>query len=148
MHQLIGRLSARAPWDDIFGPGLFGGTWSCFTRGAPIRGAGHTNDVSPVFINEPGHFCFLVRPYKTNITFSRGKAEVGEAINITCESEGLPEPSFTITHNNTEIIADRTYNISQVKWSDGGLYQCIATNKLGSNSKGYCLTVFGKINFD
>ena len=72
-------------------------------------------------------------------------AKVGKAINITCESVGVPKPSFIITHNDTEVVANTTYNIPQVKWSDGGLYQCIATNELGSNSKSYCLTVLGKI---
>ena len=75
-------------------------------------------------------FCFLVRPRKINISFSQRKAEVGEAINITCESIGQPEPSFIITHNETTVIAGKTYNISQVKCSDSGLYHCFAANKL------------------
>ncbi|XP_028416917.1 contactin-4-like [Dendronephthya gigantea] len=85
------------------------------------------------------------RPHVTTITFMPKRAEVGKAMNITCESEGLPEPSFIITHNNTEIIVEKTYNIPQVNWSDGGLYQCIARNILGSNSKCYFLTVSGAI---
>ncbi|XP_028399310.1 limbic system-associated membrane protein-like [Dendronephthya gigantea] len=83
-------------------------------------------------------------PRKINITSSQRKAKIGEAINITCESIGQPEPSFIVTHNESEIIAESTYNIPQVKWRDSGLYQCIAKNKLGSNSKCYCLTVLGE----
>ncbi|XP_028399390.1 uncharacterized protein LOC114522833 isoform X2 [Dendronephthya gigantea] len=84
-----------------------------------------------------------IRPQKINVIFSQGKAKIGEPINITCESEGVPEPRFTITHNNTEVIAGKTYNIPQVKWSDGGLYECIAKSKFGIGSKCHCLTVLG-----
>jgi hypothetical protein len=84
-----------------------------------------------------------VKPRKTAITFTPEKVVVGKSVTITCESNGFPEPSYTIVHNDTEISNEKTLNVSEVEWSQAGLYQCVAINKLGRNSKSYCLTVVG-----
>ena len=90
-------------------------------------------------------FCFFtVKPTKTAITLP-DTVVVGKKVTITCESDGLPEPSYTIIHNETEVSSKKTHTISEVKRSDAGLYQCVAANKLGSNSKSHCLAVVGEI---
>ncbi|CAB3977000.1 peroxidasin homolog [Paramuricea clavata] len=83
------------------------------------------------------------KPNKTIITLP-DTAVVGKKVIITCESDGLPEPSYTIIHNGTEVSSKKTHTISEVKRSDAGLYQCVAANKLGSNSKSHCLAVVGE----
>ncbi|CAB3976996.1 B-cell receptor CD22-like [Paramuricea clavata] len=85
-----------------------------------------------------------LKPSKTAITFTPEKVVVGKSVTITCESNGFPEPSYTIVHNDTEISNMKTLNVSGVEWSDAGSYQCVAINKLGRHSKSYCLTVVGE----
>ena len=85
-----------------------------------------------------------MKPRKTAITFTPEKVVVGKSVTITCESNGFPEPSYTIVHNDTEISNEKTLNVSEVEWSDAGSYQCVAINKVGRHSKSYCLTVIGK----
>ena len=64
---------------------------------------------------------------------------------IRCESDGFPEPSFTITHNGTEISNETKHIILVVKWDDAGTYKCIARNELGRDSDSGNLTVKGTI---
>ncbi|CAB4042825.1 brother of CDO, partial [Paramuricea clavata] len=83
------------------------------------------------------------KPKKTAITFTPKKAAVGRSVVISCESYGVPKPSYTIIHNDSLVSTEKAYTISGVSWSDTGSYQCIAENKLGQNSKCSCLTVVG-----
>ena len=91
-------------------------------------------------------FCFFtVKPNKTDVTFINHPAVVGERATVKCSSNGRPEPSYTIIHNDSITVSNQsTYFINEVKWSDAGTYKCIATNKLGSDSASKNLTV-GKI---
>ena len=75
------------------------------------------------------------------ITFTPEKAVVGRSVSLTCESEGVPKPSYTIIYNDTVVNTCKTYTIPKVKWSDGGTYKCIVTNKLGRNSSSAKLIV-------
>ena len=71
----------------------------------------------------------------------------GESVVITCEAIAVPFPSYTIIHNNTEIVSThKTYIITVLKYSDAGSYQCIATSILGNSSKAFSLSVAG--NYD
>ena len=97
-----------------------------------------------IFISKKMCCFFTVKPEKTAITVL-DTAVVGKTVTIMCQSDGLPEPSYTIIHNDTQVSTEKTYIISKVNWRDGGLYQCVAINKLGHDLKSYCLTVKGKI---
>ena len=57
----------------------------------------------------------------------------GQEVNITCTSNGQPDPSFTIIHNGTINIAvvGNTYTIRKANLSHAGNYTCVAMNKLG-----------------
>ena len=68
-------------------------------------------------------------------------------VNITCESDGLPEPSYSITHNGTEVSTNKTYTIDDVQYRHAGTYKCVAKNKIGNDSASANLTVVGKIGF-
>ena len=75
------------------------------------------------------------KPRDTKIEM-RGEAYVGEKLVINCASEGFPAPSFTITHNITNIVSNHSnYIKDNVNYSDAGLYECIAKNLLGSDTK-------------
>ena len=70
-------------------------------------------------------------------------ASFGESVVISCEAIGVPLPSYIIIHNNTDIVSKKkTYIIIALKYSHAGSYKCIATNKLGSSSKIFDVTVF------
>jgi hypothetical protein len=86
------------------------------------------------FIDAPEELCF------------NEEAVVGESFTIKCEAaDGHPEPSYTIIHNNTEVVStEKTYTIPVVNKSHAGLYKCIAENKLGKISKDYNLSVIGR----
>ena len=92
-------------------------------------------------------FCFFAaKANVTGITFEPNPAVVGEEVNITCdESEGVPEPSYTINHNGKLVSSEKTFTISEVKQSDEGPYTCVAQNKLGNDSATANFTVVGKI---
>jgi hypothetical protein len=68
----------------------------------------------------------------------------GESVVITCEAIAVPLPSYTIIHNDTEIVStEKTYIITVLKYSHAGSYRCIATNQLGNSSKTFSLSVPG-----
>ncbi|CAB4026538.1 vascular cell adhesion 1, partial [Paramuricea clavata] len=81
------------------------------------------------------------QPNNTNITITPKEAKVGESVNITCESEGRPEPRYNITNNRIVLTTDELYTISEAKLSDNGTYECIAWNKHGNDSDSDILTV-------
>jgi hypothetical protein len=71
----------------------------------------------------------------------------GESVVITCEAIAVPLPSYTIIHNDTEVISThKTYIITVLKYSHAGSYQCIATSILGNSSKAFILSAGG--NYD
>ncbi|CAB4023289.1 B-cell receptor CD22-like [Paramuricea clavata] len=88
-----------------------------------------------------GNLTVIVKPYNTKITITPEKTEVGTSVNITCYSEGRPEPRYSITHNRIVLNTGKTCTISKVKLSDAGTYECIAWNKLGNDSASAYLTV-------
>ena len=86
------------------------------------------------------------KPKATSIALIPEPAILGAPVIIMCKSNGFPEPSYIIFHNDSTVVStDKTYVISKVKWGDSGSYQCFANNKLGSDSESYYLRVVGKI---
>ncbi|XP_046858280.1 junctional adhesion molecule C-like [Xenia sp. Carnegie-2017] len=91
------------------------------------------------------------RPRKTNITISQMPATKGQNVRISCESDGHPEPTYTIYHNgtdNTSVVSnEKTHTIHSVNFIDAGSYRCEAKNKLGNDlSEVKNLTVNRDIN--
>jgi hypothetical protein len=102
----------------------------------------------PIFLLVTKSFCFFtVKPNNTGVTFTKNPAVVGGNFAVICESNGLPEPSYTITHNGTMLSTGKMYTILKVKWSDAGTYKCIAENKLGRDSAFAYIIFDGKIRF-
>ncbi|CAB4017815.1 B-cell receptor CD22-like isoform X1, partial [Paramuricea clavata] len=89
---------------------------------------------------------FCIKPDNTNITFTPEIAVVNGSVTITCNSEGLPEPSYSIIHNGTEVSTNKTYTIDDVQYRHAGIYTCIAMNKRGKDSASANLTVIEKPN--
>ena len=85
------------------------------------------------------------KPNKTEIEVPE-EAHLGEKLVINCSSDGLPPPSFTITHNVTSNIVskDSKYIKEYVDYSDAGMYKCIAKNVLGNDTDSGFLTVKDK----
>ncbi len=74
------------------------------------------------------------------------KAIIDESVIVSCESSGVPTPSYMITHNATTVSTVKMHTIRKVKWSDAGTYKCFVWNKLGNDSYSATLTV-GKVRF-
>ncbi|XP_046858807.1 neural cell adhesion molecule 1-like [Xenia sp. Carnegie-2017] len=72
-------------------------------------------------------------PQQTNITISPMSLKKGQTVTITCESDGYPEPTYTIYHNGAVISNNKTYIIQSVNFNNAGSYRCEAKNKLGSD---------------
>ncbi|XP_046858267.1 carcinoembryonic antigen-related cell adhesion molecule 5-like isoform X1 [Xenia sp. Carnegie-2017] len=72
-------------------------------------------------------------PQQTNITISPMSVKKGQNVTITCESDGYPEPTYTIYHNGAVISNKKTYIINSLNFSNAGSYRCEATNKLGND---------------
>ena len=82
----------------------------------------------------------------TDITLTPNPIELNSSVTIKCSSLGYPEPSFNITHNDTIFITtSKSYTIQTVKYSDAGVYKCVAKNNLGRDSDNETLHVIGKI---
>ena len=93
---------------------------------------------------------FAAKPSKPVLTLpDNAIAFLGDSYTMTCESDGLPEPSYKIfLHNDTKVVSTiKTYNIPVVQYHDAGTYKCVATNSLGSSSTFDDLKVKGKIKF-
>ena len=72
----------------------------------------------------------------------KNKAFVGKHFTIKCVADGLPKPSYNITHNGTLVSDDAMY-FKSTEWDDAGLYTCISSNILGTNSSSAVLIVEG-----
>ncbi|XP_046858255.1 carcinoembryonic antigen-related cell adhesion molecule 5-like [Xenia sp. Carnegie-2017] len=72
-------------------------------------------------------------PQQTNITISPMSVKQGQTVTITCESDGYPEPTYTIYHNGAVISNNKTYIIQSVNFNNAGSYRCEAKNKLGND---------------
>ena len=64
----------------------------------------------------------------------KATAFLGESYTMTCESDGVPEPTYKIFHNDTIVSTIKTYTILVVQYRYAGTYKCVATNSLGSSS--------------
>jgi hypothetical protein len=87
----------------------------------------------------------------TTITIKPSQTTVGKEVEISCSSEGVPDPHFTIMHpNGTNItLIGNQYIIKNVQKSDNGTYTCIAINELGEDSATSNLGITGdNIFFD
>ena len=85
-----------------------------------------------------------VPPTVLSLTTTPVKVVIGESVVIMCEAIAVPLPSYTIIHNDTEIVsAQKTYIITVLKYSHSGSYKCIATNHFGNSSKIFSLSVAG-----
>jgi hypothetical protein len=97
-------------------------------------------------------FHFTAEPNGTTIKFSQNPVRLGDSVTIKCESRGFPGPNYTITLNGTiPVSAEKMYTIDKVKWNDSGIYNCTATNTLGSDLGSGFLDVFvtaGKIKIN
>ena len=62
-------------------------------------------------------------------------ATKGQNVTISCESDGHPEPTYTIYRNdNTSVVSnEKTHTIHSVNFIDAGLYRCEAKNELGND---------------
>ncbi|XP_046858845.1 hemicentin-1-like [Xenia sp. Carnegie-2017] len=89
---------------------------------------------NPRFINEKSiEIKVNYQPRTTTITLSKINAKIGESMNITCESDGFPLPTFIIYHNGAVISNNKKYIIQSVNFNNAGSYRCEAKNKLGNN---------------
>ena len=91
-------------------------------------------------------FIFADKPTKSEIRLpDKNIAFLREKLSMSCTSDGRPTPSYTITHNGTEVSNKSTYNKSGTVWEDAGTYVCIAKNKLGTINSSAILIAQGKI---
>ena len=98
-----------------------------------------------VIIIVPLHLCFLVIPsmntHPDNVTVL-----TGQSVILTCSATGT-DVVYQWMRNGV-IISDDNSNvlrINEIKQSDGGIYQCIASNKGGNvTSNPATIIVYGK----
>ena len=64
---------------------------------------------------------------------------VGERVSFTCVVEGIPTPTVTWYHNGVQLnasglisISGNTITISNLTVGHTGMYQCFASNEVGS----------------
>ncbi|XP_054272557.1 hemicentin-1-like [Macrosteles quadrilineatus] len=71
-----------------------------------------------------------------------GEASVleGEVVNVVCEAEGDPVPSFKWLSNGETHTVGSTLKF-MVKRENAGIYVCVAENKVGSDRQNFSLTV-------
>ena len=111
------------------------GSYKCVVQSYPNQM--FQDEVSVVVIVRPNY-----KPNKTKIEVPE-VAYVGENLVINCSSDGLPAPSFTISHNVTSnIVSNRSrYIKNKVDYSDAGFYKCISKNVLGNDTDSRTLVV-------
>ena len=73
---------------------------------------------------------------------------VGERVSFTCVVEGIPTPTVTWYHNGVQLsaggvvsISGNTLNISSLTVGHTGMYQCFASNVVGSTQHSWALQV-------
>ena len=87
------------------------------------------------------------KPSNTAITMKQNQTTAGETVVITCYSEGVPDPHFSIMYNGQNITTKNPYTIQGVAKRNKGTYTCIAINDLGSDTSTANLIVIGEDNF-
>jgi len=78
---------------------------------------------------------------------------VNSPVQMSCEADGLPLPVVTWYHDGAELAEDTTstgrvmpsgaLRIDRVTANDSGLYECRATNDVGTASRVVMLSVHG-----
>ena len=73
---------------------------------------------------------------------------VGERVSFTCVVEGIPTPTVTWYHNGVQLsaggvisISGNTLNTSSLTVGHTGMYQCFASNVVGSTQHSWALQV-------
>ncbi|XP_028399308.1 contactin-4-like [Dendronephthya gigantea] len=84
------------------------------------------------------------KPNVTSVMFETEEAVLGKPLVVSCVSNGLPEPVYSIFHNGSLVSSGGPYKIPEVEWKHAGIYTCNARNKLGSHSGSANLTVVAK----
>ncbi|CAB4020110.1 hemicentin-1 isoform X1 [Paramuricea clavata] len=85
---------------------------------------------------------YAVPPRVISLTSTPENVVLGEPVVIMCEATAVPLPSYTIIHNDTEVVSTHnTHIITVLKYSDAGSYKCIATSILGNSSKTFSLSI-------
>ena len=90
-----------------------------------------------------------------------------ESVLATCSGKGFPQSSITWTHNGQPLQNNSRITIlyenaveedsgvssvlsilevRSVRTTDGGIYECVLTNRIISDSANFTLTVRGKLN--
>ena len=87
-------------------------------------------------------FTDAVPPRVICLTSTPENAIFGKSVVITCEAITVPLPSYTIIHNDSEVVSThKTYIIDVLEYSHAGSYKCIATSMLGNSSKIFSLYI-------
>ena len=110
-------------------------------------------------------FSFLLGEAEVNTRTEDFTIYTMTPITAECTGRGFPQPSITWTHNGSPIenssrilIYEKNVtkeehgltsvssylNISNVRLSDGGIYECIVANRIVNASANFTLTVRGK----
>ena len=89
--------------------------------------------------------CFADQLTTATISLTPKNPTLGTPLVLLCTSDGFPEASFTITHNDSVVSATNKFTICEIKWTDAGTYKCVATNVIGSATDSKILKVLGKI---
>ena len=78
-------------------------------------------------------------------------APLNNSIVITCVANGLPNPLYTLSHKGKKLLINVTevkYTIDSVRVYHSGVYECLAVNIVGNDTKEFNLVVEGKIVID
>ncbi|KAK3087485.1 hypothetical protein FSP39_006555 [Pinctada imbricata] len=92
--------------------------------------AGTSEGVAQLFVHEPPRF--KVEPVNV-------RTDLGNTVIMNCVAEGQPEPKITWQREWNEIVPDgrisilpnNSLRIIATQVTDGGLYSCMAANRLG-----------------
>ena len=73
---------------------------------------------------------------------------VGERVSFTCVVEGIPTPTITWYHNAEQLsaggvisIRGNTLTISSLAFRHTGMFQCLASNMVGSIQRSWAVQV-------